>query len=302
MNEKLLYKYINGNCTVEIFDDGTKVRTYEGTPAPQFPESIDVKITNYCTGGCPYCHEMSGTNGKHADLLKSLNLFQNLPPGVELALGGGDPLDHPLLESFLLSLKSLGMIANMTINQQHVQVYPKYKQVMSLIEQGLVKGLGLSYIKQLPLKNLIAYKNLVVHLILGVHTISDLTDLIDRGARKILVLGYKSFGRGVLYEKQNSSIQGNIQQWCNEIPEVMKSRKIVYSFDNLAISQLKLQRLFTKKTWERFYMGDEGAFTMYLDLVKNEYACSSTSQQRFPVTANLATMFTIINKGASIKL
>lgn len=52
-------KYQNGNTTVIIMNDGTKIREYENAPEILHPESIDVKITDYCDMGCAYCHESS---------------------------------------------------------------------------------------------------------------------------------------------------------------------------------------------------------------------------------------------------
>lgn len=44
----LLSKYNNGNYTVEIYNDGTKIReTKEEDFIASFPENIDLKITNY---------------------------------------------------------------------------------------------------------------------------------------------------------------------------------------------------------------------------------------------------------------
>ena len=64
----MLKSYMNGNTLVTIYEDGTKVREYDGTPVPVHPESMDVKITNACDAGCRYCHEKSVPSGKHADL------------------------------------------------------------------------------------------------------------------------------------------------------------------------------------------------------------------------------------------
>ena len=39
---------------VTIKSDGTRIDIGEGRY--DFPLSIDLKITNYCTVGCPWCH------------------------------------------------------------------------------------------------------------------------------------------------------------------------------------------------------------------------------------------------------
>ena len=99
-------KYQNGNTEVTIFSDGTKTREYFDTPFVDHPESIDVKITDYCDMGCSYCHESSTVSGVHGDLVKLLEIIKPLPSGVELAIGGGNPLVHPGLVPFLFSLRS----------------------------------------------------------------------------------------------------------------------------------------------------------------------------------------------------
>lgn len=101
MMDKILYKYQNGNTTVTILENGTKIREYEDTPFIELPESVDCKITNMCDLNCPYCHEQSTINGKYADLEKLKTILLGLHPGTELALGGGDPISHPDLISFL---------------------------------------------------------------------------------------------------------------------------------------------------------------------------------------------------------
>ena len=56
---KLTHKYNNGNHIVKIFDDGTKVKETFDPNADHFtyeyPESFDLKITDYCDAGCAYC-------------------------------------------------------------------------------------------------------------------------------------------------------------------------------------------------------------------------------------------------------
>ena len=64
-----LVKYRNGNYFVTIdLDTGTKVRSNDlDFFEPEYPESMDVKITNCCDMGCKFCHENSKPDGKHVD-------------------------------------------------------------------------------------------------------------------------------------------------------------------------------------------------------------------------------------------
>ncbi|QQO07592.1 hypothetical protein [Breznakiella homolactica] len=112
--------YKNGSYFVQLFDDGTKIRL-----APDdffeaaFPESIDLKITNRCTIGCPFCHENAGPSGSHADLIH-IPFLETLTPGTELAIGGGAVTGHPDLVRFLETVGEKGVIANITIHEQEL--------------------------------------------------------------------------------------------------------------------------------------------------------------------------------------
>ena len=115
----VLGQYKNGNYTVTILQDGTKIRYNElDFFNPEKPESMDVKITNRCNIGCPMCHENSTCDGKHGDIM-NLPFFDTLLPYTEIAIGGGNPLSHPDFIPFLEKLKERNLISNMTINQIH---------------------------------------------------------------------------------------------------------------------------------------------------------------------------------------
>ena len=123
----LLYKYKNGNYDVFIFEDGTKFRVGDGHFVPEFPESCDIKITNFCDLGvdgkdeCSFCHEKSNLNGKHADLSLVVEAWKDMPKGVELAIGGGNPLSHPDFPDFAKTMSKNGYIVNLTMNQVHLK-------------------------------------------------------------------------------------------------------------------------------------------------------------------------------------
>lgn len=274
---KLLQEYFNGNTKVSIYEDGTKVREHDGNPKIIHPESIDVKITDYCDLGCLYCHESSTKLGRHADLNKLLDVISELPAGVELAIGGGNPLSHPDLVSFLYKLKERGLIANLTVNQGHLKNYQDL--LIFLLKEDLIKGLGISitsnnfkHIK--PLSDISS--NIVYHLIAGINDITIIDKLMELGDCKVLILGYKKFGFGINYH--NEEIDSKIINWKKNLHTYIG--KAVLSFDNLAIEQLNVKRLFTHEGWKKFYMGDDFCFTMYIDAVKQEYAPTSRSIER----------------------
>ena len=78
---KILGSYTNGNFRTAIFEDGTKIReTNDDEFQAAFAENMDIKITNYCDMGCPFCHEGSTTDGKFGDIdRKSTRLNSSHP-------------------------------------------------------------------------------------------------------------------------------------------------------------------------------------------------------------------------------
>lgn len=284
---KIIAKYVNGNVKTTLFEDGSKEREYDDFPKPIHPESIDVKITDYCDAECSFCHEQSTKNGKHSDLNKLFDVLSVLPGGVEIAIGGGNPLSHPDIILFLQKLKANNIVANITINQKHIKQYNDL--ICYLIDNDLVKGIGISYSSKSYLKDIdpIISKtnNLVFHVIMGINKLSDIDCLYDFCSNKnkeckILILGYKNYGFGINYYIKNKSIEDNKYLWYIKLASYFKTNNLVLSFDNLAIKQMNLKRFFTNDAWNKFYMGDDFVFTMYIDGVEQKFAPSSTSNIR----------------------
>lgn len=280
MTTTKLSSYINGGYEVTIYSDGTKTR--EVIP-PVYPESMDIKITNSCSlaNHCKWCHENSHSEGKHGDLGKLLTKLAELPAGVELAIGGGNPLAHPKLTWFLARVRELGLIANITINQMHTNQYRDL--ITHLVESELVYGIGITYSGDSDLDWLHSITNNVVyHVIAGIHNPSDVVNL-----PKTLVLGYKQKGKGADYF--DDDVKFNIRYWRSRIPSLLGNN--IISFDNLALDQLSIKRLLKTEKWDEIYMGDDGTFTFYIDAVKEEFALSSTSLERSGYLDTITEMF-----------
>jgi len=277
--ESILHSYKNGNCKVTLCSNGTKIReTLDNNPPwARHPESIDVKITNFCDLACPYCHENSTLGGKPGDLNRLLSILKPLPAGVELAIGGGNPLSHPELIPFLTKVRDRGLVSNLTVNERHLKPYEFLLSTLS--RKGLVKGIGVSVTgTNLPLLKQFLENNphTVFHVIAGVHSPEVLSDLSALENSKTLVLGYKTFGRGIQYYSDKT--KQLLTEWYRTIPSFLG--KIHLSFDNLAVEQLNIRRLLTNAGWSKFYMGDDGTFTMYIDAVEGTYAKTSRSIKR----------------------
>ena len=285
--------YENGNYKVVIFDDGTKIReTKEDKFIASFPECMDIKITNYCERNCPYCHEASSTKGKHGDIL-NVDFINTLKPYTELAIGGGNPLSHPDLFEFLKLLKEKKIIANMTVNQKDFEEC--VEDLYYLSKEKLIRGLGISLVNPTAkfVDKIKDFPNAVIHVINGVVKLDDLKKLYNQDL-KMLILGYKQFRRGNDYYSEE--VEKNKSLIYEHLKEITEHFKVV-SFDNLALKQLEVKRLMTEEEWNEFYMGDDGSFTMYIDMVNKQFAKSSISTERYNLLSNIEEMFQVVKGG-----
>lgn len=87
---------------------------WNSVPSPS-PELIDVGITSRCSMGCSYCYTDSKPGLAHApkELVPNLLMSLNEPP-YQLAIGGGEPTEHPDFIWILEQARELGTIPNYT--------------------------------------------------------------------------------------------------------------------------------------------------------------------------------------------
>ena len=295
---ELLGRYKNGNVITTIYSDGTKERfTYDDEFRPTFAENMDIKICNRCDRGCPWCHEGSTPDGKLGDIMNE-KFIATLHPYQEVALGGGNVLEHPDLIPFLYKLRDRKVVPNITLNQKHFE--DTIDLVDDLISKKLIYGLGISL--ENPTMEFIEkvkrFPNAVVHVINGVVYPLQISRMVDREL-KILILGYKSLRRGAKWIDQGRKYIIENQNWLKEeLPDLISRFKVV-SFDNLAIEQLAIKERwneFSDKPWDEFYAGDDGTATYYIDMVERKFARSSTADfdKRYDLLDDVDEMFKVI--------
>ena len=246
---------------------------------PEFPESIDLKITNYCNNNCEFCYANSSIHGKHADKLFIKNIISQMRPYTEIAIGGGNPLEHPDLIEILEYAKERNVICNMTIKDVDAIKYNEL--INSLYENNLIYSFGISpttieTIKRFKQQCSIRF-DFILHLILGVHSLDFIHEIEKEYFDKILILGYKNIGKGDKYFQNNEDIiEKNIEEVGNYILSYNTEFKAnTISYDNLAIEQLNLDEY---PNFDIYYQGKDGKFSFYIDAVEKTYAKSSLEE------------------------
>lgn len=292
---KLLYEYQNGNTNVTIYNDGTRIcETEDDEFEFAYPMNMDIKISNYCTKGCPFCHENSNPQGKHAPL-ENFDFIESWLSGCEAALGGGMVTTHPQLVQILNRFKRNGIIVNVTVHQD--ELIDNFDMIQKYQVLGLIHGIGVSLHKPMPELAECVNKldNVVFHVINGIFNDSQLRWIKNKiNNPKVLILGYKHFRRGNdYYDVANNRID-ELQRWLyTALPRLLKEISVV-SFDNLALVQLNVKRLLTQKQWDLFYQGNEGSSNMYIDAVEGKFAQNSTSTVRYDLLDDIQEMFSVI--------
>ena len=207
---------------------------------------------------------------------------------------------------FLEKCKELKLVPSLTVNQ-----YTFIKNIgflKFLCDKKLIYGLGVSIdgiwdddedVVNEMISTFKMFPNLVLHVINGIISVEDLELLAHHGL-KVLILGYKRFGRGVDFFGYNGlGVLCSQNDLYNKLPEIVEDEWFdVVSFDNLAIEQLEVKRLMSDEEWKKFYMGEDSEFSFYIDAVNKNFGKNSTSNKRYDMLDDAKKMFDIVRKSS----
>ncbi|OOM79524.1 radical SAM protein [Clostridium sp. BL-8] len=90
-----------------------------------WPELADISISNHCTKGCEFCYKGSENNNSFMSTEEYeyvLSALQSEKWGnvFQVALGGGEPLEHPDFIDIINVTNEKGIVANFTTNGIHL--------------------------------------------------------------------------------------------------------------------------------------------------------------------------------------
>ena len=291
--------YSNGNAVVSIEDNGRRVVEWpdEEVLSLEYPLSIDLNISNRCSNNCAYCYAGNTSFGKVADLL-SMSYLDDMLVGSEIAIN----IQYPLPENFIFwleKMKKQGVIVNGTINQLDFERDESIiDQIADWQEQGLIHGIGISYRSNNYIYDKIdRLKNVVIHMIIGIHSLEEIRAMLLR--YNVLILGYKYKERGVSYSQLNQFVDSNIEMLRLRVSELLKSiGRGVLCFDTKATEQLNLKELLPEEDWKTYYQGDEGTISFYIDGVNNTFNIDShTDAEAIPIEGrSIKDMFKVIKE------
>ncbi len=179
------------------------------------PELIDMSITNYCTRECDFCYRNSNTRGKHLSLSDIRNVVRQASDAgvLQIALGGGNPNQHPNFVEILKIIRGAGIVPSYTSNGIGLtdEILRATAQDCGAMAVSLYAPYDLKYYSAL-VKRITSFGiRLNMHVILKEDTVRMLTAWLIKHPpffellNAIIILNYKPIGRnsnGVVYEKE----------------------------------------------------------------------------------------------------
>ena len=191
----MLYTRRENNFTV-VFNKRTGDKFRVGNVsfgATYRPEALEIKITDYCSAGCPFCYMGSSTEGKHAHyyfLERIIHIAKKL--GVfEIVLGGGEPLAYPQFKNILELCKNLNLTVNFSTRQ-----WGLLKDWWHLLPLEYVSQIGVSIQSEKEMLPFGRSWDVTYQVIPGIVPLPEVEKIIAAG-RRTLLLGQKENPAGI---------------------------------------------------------------------------------------------------------
>ncbi|MDF2923837.1 MAG: hypothetical protein K0R57_2751 [Paenibacillaceae bacterium] len=202
------YNFVGDSITGMTLRWG-EIATHNPVQAP-WPELADISISNYCTKGCDFCYRDSTAKGKLMSVEEYGHVLDELThpeygPVFQVALGGGEPLEHPQFLEIIQTTVDKGIIPNFTTNGM-----PLTAETASRLT-GLVGAVAISAgsIRQIDRSKLELLMDADIkaniHFVLSDSSIDDAVELLEGkhnelldGVNGLIFLTYKPRGRAGL--------------------------------------------------------------------------------------------------------
>lgn len=260
--------------------NGTKIRLSFGDVKPpdksDLPELVDLKITDYCPVGCPFCYQGSTTGGQHAsleqitrvaDALREIKVF-------EVALGGGEPTLHPDFEKILRLFRDRHIVPNFTTKlapkREHVELCGSFAYSATSPDEVRALRASLSDGKT-GLEGFALNQKATIQCVLGAVSLATLIKIISAAnagsGYPVTLLGFKSQHRGKTFKPAPYDARECLDALIGlNLSHVGIDTALAVEFE----AELKAREV---PSW--MYSTKEGKFSMYIDLVEGKMGPSS---------------------------
>ena len=261
----------------------------DGEPTPEFPELIDLRITNKCEHGCPFCFMDSNARDKHADFKQLTQLIYSIEKQTEFSIGGGNVLLYPDFQRLVARIHDKGHIVNVTINVKDCGTILTDKELFNTF-MNYVDGIGVSVFNENDVETFKkffyeftdknekyphALKYMAMHVVpeyIGFENANKIVKAAQEKYHNVLLLGYKNVGRGKNAQHKKFTDK--------EIKELFAGAYCLSVDTTFARTYKKA----ISETFETRYTltENEGEFSMYIDGISmNAYKSSHETEKPY---------------------
>lgn len=270
--------------------------TEDTDPVPEYPELIDLRITNRCDHGCKFCFMNSGINEKDADINELMSFINELRTKTEFSIGGGNVLLYPELEKLFEHIDERGHIINVTVNVKDCNTILNNKRFKRIFAK-YVDGIGVSVFSESDLDKFFEFKAafekienrndrggfnrkyIVAHTVPEYVGMAEMTKILKRIEDSktwapVLFLGYKENGRGANCEYHKFT-EGDIKELFKDSWSISIDTMFAKRYGD-----------FIKKIYSTRYCltENEGEYSMYVDgITMNAYKSSYETDKPYHI-------------------
>lgn len=242
------------------------------------PELVDIKITDFCSFGCSFCYQGSTPKGVHGSLKDFQKLIDRLAEleTFEVAIGGGEPTEHPDFVEMIQYAHKKGVIPNITTRSV---AWLKNKEITKAMND-CVGAVGMSCDTAEDLrtklnkirssKNFYSTRKINFQFIAGVTPMEEfpgIVKIVKENWVNLSLVGFKRTGRaGEPLPLDGDALKKMLQSSLEEVSVDISFLQQYPMFDQAATCDTQ-----------------EGRHSMYVDLVTKEMAKSSYCPERVPL-------------------
>jgi organic radical activating enzyme len=246
-----------------------------------YPESADIKITDFCPFECDFCYQGSTMHGSFSHPKQMDEIARSLSNlGVfEVALGGGEPTFHPHLGKIIDAFSDQGICTNLTTRSKEWLKNPVLAETILTKVKGLAFSVGADYKTLFDFREVARwlrqhnYKGeLSAHYVTGYEStnqmISDIKQMSEH-VNRITLLGRKITGRGNNRRAVKVDMKRVLEHCKKSYITLGMDTKAVIDYSE-AIKEVEIPEILVAR--------DEGKFSLYIDAVEQFIAPDSYNE------------------------
>ena len=288
--------------TIFNLKTGNKVRISLGNPElvvtrSSAPELIDFKITDKCMSNCPFCYMGSTPEGEHAsmsDIEGWVSLFRQMEL-FEVALGGGEPTQHPKFVEIVEILRRYGITPNFSTKSldwlKDHQKRPRIIEAIGAFAFSVTSARDIEELDALLVEYGVNRSKVTLQYVMGTHALSkfqlisgtpsqsfrNIVEVANNRGLSLTLLGYKTTGRGGSYTPHDYN------GWIDEVKAVASTVGYIrINIDTTLAAQFKDELEAEGMPQGLMFHTIEGTYSMYVDAVEKKIGRSSFATDMEP--------------------